>query len=158
MIAADVMTENPTTIRQTDPISEAIDALQSLAIRHLPVVDDANNLVGMLSDRDLGSLMRTFAEEADAEGMVLPLSQRRVADYMSADVVSVEEDTDVSEVIETMLEQRIGALPVVDGEGNVKGIISYVDLLRAMVMRAMVNETRPSGPRPATSSAEGRAG
>jgi pimeloyl-ACP methyl ester carboxylesterase len=63
--------------RQTDPTIEAIDALQSLAIRHLPVVDDENNLVGMLSDRDLGSLMRT-SEEADAEGMVLPLSHTAI--------------------------------------------------------------------------------
>ncbi len=132
MIAADLMTENPRTIRSTDPISEAIDALQSMAIRHLPVVDDENNLVGMLSDRDLGPLMRTFAEGADAEGMVLPLSQRRVADYMSADVVSVDTDTDLRDVIDTMLEQRIGAVPVVDGEGNVTGIISYVDILRAV--------------------------
>ena len=132
MVAADLMTENPRTIRLTDPVSEAVEALQSMEVRHLPGVDDENNLVGMLSDRDLGSLMRNFTEGADAERMVLPLSQRRVADFMSTDVVSVDPDTELHEVIETMLEQHIGALPVVDGEGNVTGIISYIDILRAV--------------------------
>jgi CBS domain-containing protein len=132
MIAAELMTDNPTTIRTIDTVGEALDALQSLEIRHLPVVDEGNNLVGMLSDRDLGSLMRTFTEGADAQGMILTLSQRRVADFMSADVVSVDPDTDLSEIIETMLDQRIGVVPVVDGEGNVAGIISYVDILRAV--------------------------
>jgi CBS domain-containing protein len=132
MIAADIMTENPLTIRQTDTIGDAIDALQSMDIRHLPVVDDEGNLVGMLSDRDLGPLMRTFTEGADAERMIVPLSRRRVTDFMSSDVVSVDVDAEVSSIIETMLEQHVGAVPVVDGEGAVSGIISYVDLLRAL--------------------------
>jgi len=142
MIAADLMTNNPRTIRPTDPVSEALEALQSMEIRHLPVVDDGNNLIGMLSDRDLGPLMRSFTEGADAERMILPLSQRRVADFMSADVVSVDVDADLREVIETMLEQHIGAVPVVDGEGNVTGIISYVD-----VLRGVAGELEPSGAR-----------
>jgi CBS domain-containing protein len=143
MIAADLMTNNPRTIRPTDTVHEALEALQSLEVRHLPVVDDENNLVGMLTDRDLGSLMRTFTEGADAERMVLPLSQRRVADFMSADVVSVDTDTDLGDVIDTLLEERIGAVPVVDGEGNVVGIISYVDVLRSVAAGL-----EPSGPRP----------
>lgn len=153
MNAADLMTENPRTIRPTDPVSEAIDALQSMEIRHLPVVDDEGNLVGMLSDRDLGPLMRSFTEGADAERMILPLSQRRVVDFMSADVVSVDPDADVADVIETMLEQRIGAVPVVDGEGDVVGIISYVDVLRALGGELVPPEAR-RGP----SRAEDRSG
>ncbi len=81
MIAADLMTENPRTIRATDPLGQAIEALQSIEVRHLPVVDDQNELVGMLSDRDLGSLMRTFSEGANAERLIVPLSRRRVAEF-----------------------------------------------------------------------------
>ena len=146
MIAADLMTENPRTIRATDLVSDALDALQSLEIRHLPVVDEENNLVGMLSDRDLGSLMRTFTEGADAERMVVPLSRRRVVDVMSADVVSVDADAEMSDVIEVMLEQRIGAVPVVDGEGNVAGIISYVDILRVLGGELEPSESRQRRP------------
>lgn len=132
MIAADLMTENPRTIRPTDTVSQALEALQSLEIRHLPVVDEENNLVGMVSDRDLGPLMRSFTEGEEAERMVLTLSRRRVSDFMSADVICIDADADLSEVIDMMLDQHIGALPVVDGEGVVQGIISYVDVLRAV--------------------------
>jgi CBS-domain-containing membrane protein len=148
MIAADLMTENPRTIRVTDPVSEALDALQSMEIRHLPVVDDANNLVGMLSDRDLGPLMRTFTEGSDAERLVVPLSRRRVAEFMSADVVSVDADDDVCDVIETLLAERVGAVPVVDGEGNVAGIVSYVDILRALGGELEPAPARAERPRP----------
>lgn len=143
MIAADLMTENPRTIRDTDLVSEALEALQSMEIRHLPVVDRGNNLVGMLSDRDLGPLMTIFTEGVEAQRMIVPLSRRRVSELMSADVVSVDPDDDVREVIETMLEQRVGAVPVVDAEGNVAGIISYVDVLRVMSREREPDEDRP---------------
>lgn len=121
MIAADVMTENPKTILATDSVRDALEVLQALEIRHLPVVDEEDALVGMLSDRDLGPLMRNYDEAAE----------RMVGQLMSADVISVDLDAEVREVIETLLEQRIGAVPVIDGEGKVTGIISYVDLLRS---------------------------
>jgi CBS domain-containing protein len=147
MIAADVMTENPRTIGSNDTIAQAIDALQAMDVRHLPVVDEEGELVGMLSDRDLGPMMRTYVEGAEAERMVLPLSRTRVAQVMSSDVVSVDVDDDVTDVVETMLEQRVGAVPVVDGEGAVVGIISYVDVLRDCVLPAEA-EKRERRPRP----------
>lgn len=143
MIAADVMTENPRTIRPTDPVSMALDALQSTQIRHLPVVDEDNNLVGMLSDRDLGPLMGTFTDGAAAQSMIVPLSQRRVAEFMSSDVVSVDEDADVREIIDALLDNRIGAIPVIDGEGTVLGIVSSVDVLRALEAELEPSATSP---------------
>jgi CBS domain-containing protein len=158
MIAAELMTENPRTVRPTDPVSQALDALQSMEVRHLPVVNEQNELVGMLSDRDLGPLMRTFTEGADAERLIVPLSSRRVADFMSADVVSVDTDAALREVIETMLEQRIGALPVLDGEGNVAGIISYTDVLRATLSQLEPQREAPRKKPTAPASAGPRSG
>lgn len=139
MIATDLMTRNPRTIRATDDVADAVEALQQMEVRHLPVVDDQDELVGMLSDRDLGPLMRSSVEEAD---VVLPLSRRRVSDFMSAAIVCVDADADLVEIVETMLEQRIGAVPVVDGEGAVIGIVSYVDVLRSM-LPAEATRTEP---------------
>lgn len=132
MIAADIMTDNPRTIRSTDPVSDAVDLLHSMNVRHLPVVDGRGQLIGILSDRDLGPLMRTLVEGAEVERMVVPLSERAVADFMTGGVVSVGVEADVSEVIELMLSERIGAIPVVDEADNVCGIISYVDILRVL--------------------------
>jgi CBS domain-containing protein len=117
VIALDIMTENPARLGPTATVREAVVALQSLDVRHLPIVDEQGALVGMLSDRDLRGLSQA--------GLAA-----RVADLMSADVLSVETDTEVEEIVALMLDAKIGAVPVVDGDGALVGIVSYVDVLR----------------------------
>jgi|RhiMethySRZTD1v2_1073278.scaffolds.fasta_scaffold1702820_2 CBS domain-containing protein len=132
MIARDLMTANPATVTPRTTIAEAWDLMRELDVRHLPVVD-GDALVGMLSDRDLGSLdlARLLNEDgADAlrRRLALPVIQ-----IMSADVIAVEPDTEMSEIITMLLEHRVGALPVVlTGTRQVVGIVSYVDVLRAV--------------------------
>ncbi len=143
MIAAELMTVSPRTMQPTDTVSQAVDVLDTMNIRHLPIVDDRGHLVGMLSDRDLGPLMRVFIEGAEAERMVVPLSERRISELMTGDVISVELDADVLEVVALMVEERVGAVPVVDEADNVRGIISYVDVLQALAT-STVNPERSS--------------
>lgn len=123
MIASEIMTKKPRTVRVNASVRSALDMLWTLEVRHLPVVDDSGDIVGILSDRDLGSLMKTLT---DGDGS----ARGTVGDFMSGNVVTVDTDTDLEEVIETLLEQRIGAVPVLDGDGALAGIISYVDILR----------------------------
>ena len=122
MSVAEVMTPRPRTIRPTDTVEKAIDVLENAEFRHLPVVDDEGALVGILSDRDLGSRRK---REFDAE--------TRVEDLMSGSVVSLTIDAEIGDAVDAMLEQRIGAVPVVDGNGRLRGIVSYVDVLRALL-------------------------
>ena len=126
--AQDLMTEDPITVRTTSTIREAARLLQTLDIRHLPVVDEEGALVGMLSDRDLRGLS-PLVVGGDFEGSPDGLDAR-VSTVMSADVLSVETEDDLSAVVELMLENKVGAVPVVDGDGALVGIVSYMDVLR----------------------------
>lgn len=132
MIARDLMTPNPLTVTPQASIAEAWDVIRELAVRHVPVVEDGA-LVGMLSDRDLPQIdiarvLRVGGADALREQMEIP-----VADVMSKDVIFVEPEREVGEVISLLLEHKIGALPVVEpGSREVLGIISYVDVLRAL--------------------------
>jgi acetoin utilization protein AcuB len=119
-------------MQPSDTVTDAVEALQAMNVRHLPIVDAGGQLVGMVSDRDLVPFLRTLTAKAEADNEVLLLSQRRIADLMSADPVSVELDADVHDVVDLMLEERVGAVPVVDSDGGVAGIISYVDVLRTL--------------------------
>jgi acetoin utilization protein AcuB len=103
-------------------------------VRHVPIVDDEANLVGMLSDRDLGAFVAQVSSGALAERDARP-SSISVGELMSADVFSVNADAPIQEVVDAMLEEKIGAVPVVDAEGKVAGIVSYVDLLRLALSR-----------------------
>src|SRR5574341_2335514 len=132
MIARDLMTPDPLTVTPQASIAEAWDLMRELAVRHVPVVEDGV-LVGMLSDRDLArvSIAQVLRDEgADAlrEELKTP-----IVEVMSTDVISVEPETEVGDVIGLLLEHKVGALPVIDvGTREVLGIISYVDVLRAL--------------------------
>lgn len=132
MIARDVMTPNPVTMSPHARVAEAWDLMRELDIRHLPVVHDGE-LVGMVSDRDVAYLdLARLLVPAGADGLQRQLATP-VVNVMSSDVVFVEPDTALSEVIELMLERKIGAVPVVNpGSREVVGIVSYIDVLGAV--------------------------
>ena len=132
MNARDVMTPNPMTIRSQATVAEAWDLMGEMEIRHVPVVDDGT-LVGMLSDRDLGRLDVTrmlVAEGADALRQELATP---VAKLMSLDVIAAEPETELGDIVDVLVEHKVGALPVVHPDTReLVGIISYVDVLRAL--------------------------
>lgn len=126
---AHIMTSDPATIRASATAGEAAREMQRLRLRHLPVVDEAGALVGMLSDRDLrGPLVGT-------EGAA-PLPGTPVASLMTKDVVTARAEEDLGVVARRIVDRRIGAVPIVDGEGVPVGIISYVDVLRRLADEA----------------------
>jgi acetoin utilization protein AcuB len=132
MIVRDLMTPDPLTVTSKSTIAEAWEVMRELAVRHVPVVEDGA-LVGMLSDRDLARVdmvrvLRVEGADALREELETP-----IVEVMSSDVISVGPETEMSEVISLLLEHKIGAVPVVEpGTRDVLGIISYVDLLRAL--------------------------
>jgi acetoin utilization protein AcuB len=132
MTAHDLMTPNPSTVTPQTSIAEVWDLMRVLDVRHMPVVEN-EALVGMLSDRDLGSLevTRLLVEEG-AEALRRRLA-RPVIQLMSADVVAAEPETDVSELVTLFLEHKVGAIPVVVPDTRrIVGIVSYIDILRAL--------------------------
>jgi acetoin utilization protein AcuB len=132
MKARDVMTQDPVTVTPRATVAEAWELMSELDIRHVPVVE-AGVLVGMLSDRDLArfDLVRLLTVEGPE------VFQRELATpvvrVMSADVVVVQPETELGEVIELLIEHKIGAVPVVKPDTReIVGIVSYVDVLRAL--------------------------
>ncbi len=132
LTARDLMTESPAVIDVTATLRTAIDRLQALEIRHLPVVDSDGELVGMISDRDLRALAIPFVLDSENVSIVRQALDASVASVMSSDVIAVDEDADAAEIVDLMLDNKIGAVPVVDGDRALVGIVSYVDVLRAL--------------------------
>lgn len=126
---AHIMTPDPATIRASATAGEAAREMQRLRLRHLPVVDEAGKLVGMLSDRDLrGPLVGT-------EGAA-PLAGTPLASLMTKDVVTARAEEELGIVARRIVDRRIGAVPIVDAQGVPVGIISYVDVLRRLADEA----------------------
>lgn len=132
MNARDVMTPNPVTVTAKASVAEAWDLMRDLEIRHVPVVENGA-LVGMLSDRDLAQfdIARLLTLEG-AEALRYQLGTP-VVKVMSSDVVFVTPETTLDEVVELLVDHRIGAVPVVPADSReVLGIVSYIDVLRTL--------------------------
>jgi CBS domain-containing protein len=129
MITSDWMTKNPECIDAEEPLCVALQKLIELDVRHLPVISKGE-LVGMLSERDLKGYMGLALDDNAKYAAML---DQPVSKIMSGDVIFASPETELGEVIDLLLENKIGAIPVVeDHVGKLVGIISYVDVLRAI--------------------------
>ena len=132
MRARDLMTPDPVTIAPQARIAEAWDLMRELEIRHIPVVANGA-LVGMLSDRDLAHLDMTSVLTSATPDVLRQEMATPIAKVMHPDVIGVEPETGLGEIVDLLLEHKVGALPVVAWDTyRVLGIVSYVDVLRVM--------------------------
>lgn len=128
--ASELMTPHPATVRANDRVSDAVQILQSLEIRHVPVVNAQQELIGMLSDRDIRSLAVPVIIDASWLGTAQSALDAPVSSLMTGAPIAVSLEADVGEIVDIMLDNNIGAVPVTDGDGRLVGIVSYVDVLR----------------------------
>ena len=132
MTAEEIMTEDVTTLDETSTLGDALELMEEQDIRHVPVVR-SGEVVGMLSDRDLRSLGVSLVSDLESLDKLQTRLRGKVASLMTGDVYSVDRTADVKEVVDLMLEEKISAVPVVEEDtATLVGIISYVDVLRAL--------------------------
>lgn len=136
MTVDELMTPDPAFLGPDDSVRDVIDLLFSLDVRHVPIVRNGE-LIGMISDRDVRESTLPVLAAFENPDEARKSYDRAAGDLMRGDVVAVERQTPVAEVIDLMLDQKIGAVPVVEaGRRVLVGIISYIDILRAC--RALV--------------------
>jgi diacylglycerol O-acyltransferase len=126
----DLMTPDPTTLVPTDSLARAHRLMELRRIRHLPVVDQAHRVVGLVTHRDLlAAEVSRLALPTEADRFRL-LGLHRVADVMETHVSVALPDAPAHEVGELMARHKIGCLPVVDADARLVGIVTQEDYLR----------------------------
>ena len=125
----DVMTRKIVTVTKTDALDNLEEGMQRLRFRHLPVVDDAGKLVGLLTHSDLRHAWSTFLSDREADRNAI-IKQVPVGRIMQGEVVTVMAEDSLVEAGKLMWEAKIGCLPVVDPEGALVGIITAADFIR----------------------------
>ena len=131
---SEFMTPNPICAKPTSTVSEVAELLLDAGVRHLPIVDEGR-LVGIVSDRDVRTIAGSYLNmPAELTARPYPC----VTDFCNADVITVSPADDIVEVIDLMLDHKIGAVPVVDSrDQKLVGIVTYVDVLREV--RAVID-------------------
>lgn len=146
-VVRDYMTPNPFTIRADAPISEAVRLMEEKQVRGLPVVDEGGKLVGLVSEADLivreaplepplyitflGSIIYFESPESFHQHLKKTLGQQ-VQDVMTPHPQTIHVNAPISEAARLMVNHHISRLPVLDDQGELVGIISRHDLLRAL--------------------------
>jgi len=115
----DLMSTALITLRDTDSIAAADLEMKLASIHHIPVVDEKQNLVGILSARDVLLAL--------AKGK----KRVRVGEYMNRRLVTVAPETTLQQAIDLLLQHRFGSLPVVGADGHLLGIVTETDFLAA---------------------------
>jgi CBS domain-containing protein len=122
-----VMTRRPDFVGAEGSIGDAAALMVWGGYRHLPVLDPDGRLVGMLSERDLRARLGSEPERfADAGRQLL---DDTVESAMRPNPITVGPHARLRDVLEVLLDERVGALPVTDDADRLVGIVSYVDLL-----------------------------
>jgi len=115
----------------TTPVLEARALMQKERIRHLLVVDDGR-LSGIVTDRDIRLNMASPATSLSVWELNHLLARLTVDTVMTRNVIVVDPARDAREAARIMIDHKVGALPVIEGE-RLLGIITETDLLRAFV-------------------------
>ncbi|MEM7554467.1 MAG: CBS domain-containing protein [Cyanobacteria bacterium P01_A01_bin.84] len=144
---AEVMTHNPSMVRQGTPLQEAIKILAEKSISGLPVVDDDGTLIGVISETDL--MWQETGVTPPAYIMLLdsviylknPVTYERdlhkalgqtVGEVMSKNPVTISPDESLKKAAQLMHNRKISRLPVVDEKGQVIGILTRGDIIKTM--------------------------
>jgi acetoin utilization protein AcuB len=121
MLVARRMSRDPVPISPEASIQDAIELMKKHSVRHLPVVDQKDRLVGWVTDTDLrGVFIASMIEELT------------VGDVMIADPVTVSSNDVLEQAALLITKHKIGGMPVLE-DGKLVGVITVVDILGAFI-------------------------
>lgn len=125
----EVMSSDVTTLEMNETLTIADDVMNLGRIRHLPVLDSEGNVAGVLSQRDLfrGALARALGYGEHAQNKLLGML--KVKEVMTNDPATIGPDEDLTAAAQTLFEQKIGCLLVVEDDKLV-GILTEADFVR----------------------------
>ena len=124
MLIADACTREVVIVEPHDPILTAVKLMRDQHVGDVVVVEEQEDgkrvPVGILTDRDI--LVEVTAEDVDIDSIT-------VGDVMSDDLLTADEDNEISDVIKQMRSEGVRRVPVVDSNGALAGILSLDDLI-----------------------------
>jgi acetoin utilization protein AcuB len=134
MIVEEIMKTNLTTLKKNNTIAEAYKLLEEKRIRHMPIVDDDQRLIGLVSDRDIRDALPSRFLEKDTDILQKPLEQ-----LMTTDLITCHPLDFAEEIAALFYEHHIGCIPVINDQKLV-GIVTETDLLHTLVALTGVHQ------------------
>ncbi len=131
MTVADLMVQQVVKIHPDALLYDAVLEMNKHHVRHLPVVEGEDWLVGIITNRDIRILATALPEEDVENGRYSLSLNSRVGEVMTECPIVTEPHVVIEEILDVFLEEKVGAIPVVE-EHKLVGIIGYIDLLTVL--------------------------
>ncbi|MCK6507899.1 CBS domain-containing protein [Myxococcota bacterium] len=128
MIVRSHMVDAPVFARPADPLRAAHQRMLDHDIHHLPVVDEGQRVIGIVSEHDLVVPRYLDRQRTTPEHFVLT-DDATVGQAMTPDPVTLRASDSLKQALDLLLGHRFSALPVVDAEGRLVGMLTTKDLL-----------------------------
>ena len=140
----DIMAENAVSLEGQDTIADAMEVMQEGKLRHVPIVDKQNRLMGIVSDRDILQHLPFHSRQFQPESKVFrdklfevtpddPATRQTLNHIMKTDVIHVLPDCDFYTAVNMLYEMKISCLPVIDEEKKLLGIVTTKDVMRGLL-------------------------
>ena len=134
MFVSNSMTRKVIIVAPDDSIFKAQELMAANKIRHLPVTEPGNRLIGVVTDRDIRSaLPYKFFKATPSEEEKKNFAELKIKDIMTKNPITISPAYTIQDALLVIQDARVGALPVVREDGTLTGIISVRDLLRAFI-------------------------
>lgn len=126
---SDWMTRKIVAVHEDDTIARLLEIMQELRIRHLPVVGEDDRLVGMVTQRDLLHASSSFLSDRESDRNQL-IGTAKVGVVMQHEMITASPDDHLAEAGRTLLEAKLGCIPVVEADGKLVGLLTEADFIR----------------------------
>lgn len=130
----EMIQRNPITIGPDASFFEARNLIQEKGVRHLPVVDKNNSIIGIVTDRDIRKVGPSEATLLSVQEINYLLGKLKVSNFMTPKnkLITITPDTLIEEAVQLMHDNKIGCLPVVEND-KLYGIFTETDALNHFV-------------------------
>ncbi|MDR2487891.1 MAG: CBS and ACT domain-containing protein [Desulfovibrio sp.] len=133
MLVQEWMTRDVIAVAPDTSIMKASRLMKDNSIRRLPVVDQEQHVIGIISDRDIKEASPSKATSLDVHEMYYLLSELKIHDIMTKHPICAKETDSMEAMAFIMAEQRFGGMPVVNAESKLVGIITESDIFKVLV-------------------------
>ena len=127
LTAGDFMTKNVVSVKKDTPIYEALELLRKNDITGMPVIDDENSLVGIITEKDV---LELFYADGDDQN-----ENKTVEFFMTQPAVSFGMSESLESVCDFLMVKHFRRVPVVSTKGKLVGIISRPDIIDYIIMQ-----------------------
>lgn len=133
--ALQVMRSPVISLPSTANLNEAWELMRKEQIHYLVLIDAAGDLAGILDDRELLKEAAGVGELSKLEGINLATTQ--AIKLVKAPLVTATEETDIRDIARVMLAQKVRAMPIVDAEGTLQGLVTRSDLILGLANQTL---------------------